>query len=600
MEETPEFNKVAEISLERRRTGILLKRFAWAIEILAVGIGLGIAVMQLYASFEELNNGADGELNFGDWANILIAATPFIMVAFVEITKIPFVDAFYKTSSRLWKSVFILSLLIISLITFESALNGFERNFNALNISVTRLQKKLLVTEESMFPIEQKIERAQALTMDRVEAQFTQGTENLTKQKLTQVESIENRKRLLQASVQTEFTAGIRSQMNAAEQRITELQDQLNAELDRTSSAFTREEESRLRAQQDEVRQLVQDYNREQTRLDQIREDATEQIDKASFFTRSGVKAQQDERIAEQSARVADARARLERARSGELRDIQRIAFRQDQENIRIQFDERIAAERKKLQELESTYNQAIGLRSKDLEASLASLDNEIARINERFAPQYAALDATRAQQLAVLENNEALIAGWLSELDDLRDERVMLRDQTNTAIGDNQVYRMAQLFSGVDSAADTPPAYVVRVAAIWFGSLAAMVAFTGVVLALASNVILDPTRPDFNGARKGIIWPELAKFLRSLRRAVAYRRRLDRKPIIKERVVEITKEVPVDKVVKVEVPVEVVRRELVHVPLYTNDPNLIGSPDLGDPNSLDKSKVTSPGGEDD
>lgn len=593
MEETPEFDKVAEISLERRRTGILLKRFAWAIEILAVGIGLGIAVMQLYASFEELNSGADGELNFGDWANILIAATPFIMVAFVEITKIPFVDAFYKTSSRLWKSVFILSLLIISLITFESALNGFERNFNALNISVTRLQKKLLVTEESMFPIEQKIERAQALTMDRVEAQFTQGTENLTKQKLTQVESIENRKRLLQASVQTEFTAGIRSQMNAAEQRIIELQDQLNAELDRTSSAFTREEESRLRAQQDEVRQLVQDYNREQTRLDQIQEDATKQIDEASFFTRSGVRAQQDERIAEQSARVADARARLERARSGELRDIQRIAFRQDQENIRIQFDERIAAERTKLQELESTYNQAIGLRSKDLEASLASLDNEIARINERFAPQYAALDTTRAQQLAVLENNEALIAGWLSELDDLRDERVTLRDQTNTAIGDNQVYRMAQLFSGVDSAADTPPAYVVRIAAIWFGSLAAMVAFTGVVLALASNVILDPTRPDFNGARKGIIRPELAKFLRSLRRAVAYRRRLDRKPIIKERVVEITKEVPVDKVVKVEVPIEVVRRELVHVPLYTNDPNLIGSPDLGDPNSLAKSEVT-------
>jgi hypothetical protein len=593
VEETPEFDKVAEISLERRRTGILLKRFAWAIEILAVGIGLGIAVMQLYASFEELNSGADGELNFGDWANILIAATPFIMVAFVEITKIPFVDAFYKTSSRLWKSVFILSLLIISLITFESALNGFERNFNALNISVTRLQKKLLVTEESMFPIEQKIERAQALTMDRVEAQFTQGTENLTKQKLTQVESIENRKRLLQASVQTEFTAGIRSQMNAAEQRIIELQDQLNAELDRTSSAFIREEESRLRAQQDEVRQLVQDYNREQTRLDQIQEDATKQIDEASFFTRSGIRAQQDERIAEQSARVADARARLERARSGELRDIQRIAFRQDQENIRIQFDERIAAERKKLRELESTYNQAIGLRSKDLEASLASLDNEIARINERFAPQYAALDTTRAQQLAVLENNEALIAGWLSELDDLRDERVTLRDQTNTAIGDNQVYRMAQLFSGVDSAADTPPAYVVRIAAIWFGSLAAMVAFTGVVLALASNVILDPTRPDFNGARKGIIRPELAKFLRSLRRAIAYRRRLDRKPIIKERVVEITKEVPVDKVVKVEVPIEVVRRELVHVPLYTNDPNLIGSPDLGDPNSLAKSKVT-------
>ena len=600
MENIAEFDKAGEISPERHRTGILLKRFAWAIEILAVGIGLGIAVMQLYASFAELNNGAGRVLNFGDWANILIAATPFIMVAFVEITKIPFVDAFYKTSSRLWKSVFIVSLFIISLITFESALNGFERNFNALNISVTRLQKKLLVTEESMVPIEQKIERARTLTIDRVEAQFTEATENLTKQKLAQIESIENRKRLLQASVQTEYTAGIRSQMNAAEQRIAELQDQLSAELDRTSSAFIREEESRLRALQDEVRQLVQDYNREQGRLDQIQESALELIDNASFFTRSNVKAQQDQRIAEQTARVTDARARLERARSGELRDTQRIAFRQDQENLRTQFDERIATERRKLQELESTYNQAIGLRSKDLEASLASLDSEIARINERFAPQFSALTTTRAQQLAVVENNETLIAGWSSDLDDLRDERVTLRDQTNAAIGDNQVYRMAQLFSGVDSAADTPPAYVVRIAAIWFGSLAAMVAFTGVVLALASNVILDPTRPNFNAARDGSVRPELAKLLRSLRRAIAYRRRLDRKPIIKERVVEITKEVPVDKVVKVEVPIEVIRRELVHVPLYTNDPELIGRAAPADMNISDKGKVASAGGEDD
>lgn len=32
-------------------------------------------------------------------------------------------------------------------------------------------------------------------------------------------------------------------------------------------------------------------------------------------------------------------------------------------------------------------------------------------------------------------------------------------------------------------------------------------------------------------------------------------------------------KEVPVDRVVRQEVPVETVRKELVHVPLYTNDP---------------------------
>ena len=32
----------------------------------------------------------------------------------------------------------------------------------------------------------------------------------------------------------------------------------------------------------------------------------------------------------------------------------------------------------------------------------------------------------------------------------------------------------------------------------------------------------------------------------------------------------------PVDRVVKTEVPVEIVKRELVHVPMYTNDLKLL------------------------
>ena len=51
----------------------------------------------------------------------------------------------------------------------------------------------------------------------------------------------------------------------------------------------------------------------------------------------------------------------------------------------------------------------------------------------------------------------------------------------------------MAQLFSGADSSADIPKSYVVNVAIVWFASLAAMVAFTGVILAMAANVIRDP-----------------------------------------------------------------------------------------------------------
>ena len=49
-----------------------------------------------------------------------------------------------------------------------------------------------------------------------------------------------------------------------------------------------------------------------------------------------------------------------------------------------------------------------------------------------------------------------------------------------------------------------------------------------------------------------------------------------DREKIV-EKIVEITKEVPVERVAIHEVPREVVRKELFHVPWFTNDESLLG-----------------------
>ena len=38
----------------------------------------------------------------------------------------------------------------------------------------------------------------------------------------------------------------------------------------------------------------------------------------------------------------------------------------------------------------------------------------------------------------------------------------------------------------------------------------------------------------------------------------------------------EVKVDVPVEKIVVQEVPVEVIKKEVVHVPIYTNDPDLI------------------------
>ena len=568
-------DKIA-ISQERIQTGRLLYRYAWTIEIFAVAIGFGIAVMQLITSFNELNTGKGGNLDFGDYTNMVIAAVPFVMLAVVELTKIPLVDAFYKTSHRAWKVVFIVSLMLISGITFESALNGFERNFNAMNISVTRLTKELLVTEESMVPIRERVDRAAALNIETIESEYTERYNELSNQRTSQVEQVEGRVRTLRASVQSEYTAGLQNQLSAARAQTSDLRVDLRAALDEASQRFTTDLKNLQDTQNSTIRSLAGDYQREQDRLDEVRNNGAKEIADASFLTANDVRRRVETETTEQREQVQQARTWLEKARSGAQERGLSERFAQEQKRIQGEFDSRRSLLQQEIRELTAEYNKSIGTRERDVEGTLNGYDREIQSIEKKYAEQFAEIKDRREEDLNTLKNNAILIAGWESDLDELRDNRVSLRDKVNTAVGDNQIYRLAALASGAESAADVPKNYVANVAVIWFGSLAAMVAFTGVILAIASNVIRDPAIPETNKAQKGRLRLELIKAARSSRRWLAHRRRLDRKPIIRERIREVVKEIPVDRIVKHEVPVEIFKKELVHVPLYTNDPGLL------------------------
>lgn len=73
------------------------------------------------------------------------------MVAIVEFTKIPFSEAIFYAQSKIWKITFSICLLFISFITFESAMNGFERNFNALMFEIEKPSKLLVNVREKLI-----------------------------------------------------------------------------------------------------------------------------------------------------------------------------------------------------------------------------------------------------------------------------------------------------------------------------------------------------------------------------------------------------------------------------------------------------------------
>jgi hypothetical protein len=178
-----------------------------------------------------------------------------------------------------------------------------------------------------------------------------------------------------------------------------------------------------------------------------------------------------------------------------------------------------------------------------------------------------------------------------LKEKRKLEEEKVRLRNDINIKVSENQVYRIAQFFFAHENAADVSKSELRLTGLIWFGSLAMIVAATGTVLAIAGTLLKHGAA--HRGGQRG--------FFYTARRALVELRRRFRKPKIieknivveKEKIISVPIEIPVDKVVFRDVPREVVRKELIYVPLYTNDPSLL-SGKFGEASEIQNAKSKS------
>ena len=112
------------------KKGIFLLRMAWTIEIAVaiIGFTIGLIIMkgtqteqgtsQLVSGFSFL-----GSMTLNDFSIGLI----FMIVAIVELTKIPLATAVYYSARLSWRIIFIIGLLLVNISTFETIVTGFER-----------------------------------------------------------------------------------------------------------------------------------------------------------------------------------------------------------------------------------------------------------------------------------------------------------------------------------------------------------------------------------------------------------------------------------------------------------------------------------------
>ena len=115
---------------EREKWGKRLLIAAWISVIIAAIIGLVIAWSVAYTAylFEE-----NESIQF---VNVFFATLPFVIVSTVELLKIPLVYKIYNSKRVILKSIFAVVLILVTLVTFETVMLGFERQYANMTTEV--------------------------------------------------------------------------------------------------------------------------------------------------------------------------------------------------------------------------------------------------------------------------------------------------------------------------------------------------------------------------------------------------------------------------------------------------------------------------------
>ena len=464
-----------------------LIRLAWTVEIIAALIGLTISIIVgvsagLSDQFEESL--------LGQGASVLVAGLPFLLVAVVELCKIPLTFAFIAVESTSWRLLFLFFVLFLCLITFETMFNGFERNFSNLNYAIDTYKNQIedLDAEEEL--VQWRMDRVQTFTQEDLVQEIDQRQGEIDAVYAASVTSARNNAEKAVAGIDYSFRDEIPQEIEALMRRRDTYYEQWSVEREGIENRFSGLLLDNISDSRGEKERLLAERNALQVEL-------AGALAAANFLTRSTVENKYRTLISEKDQRIAD----ITEGYLGGDAIVQ-------QSQMEGQLKGQLAFTAAKYQGRIDDVNKLI----EDQQALLMERDADV---------QSALVGAEQAAQssinrfFAVKKSNEQVLEAYSeerqAELDVIMQSVYVLEDKVlalrnakrkaatkiNHLINQNQIYRLAMYAYGTDRPSDVDRGMIGIVAFIWFGSLALIASVTGVMLALAGFYLRRNMRPD-------------------------------------------------------------------------------------------------------
>lgn len=559
--------------------GKFLLRMAWGVEILVALIGLciGIIIIRGAQGASEVEDLISRGVSLDDLTFGMI----FIIVAVVELTKIPLANAVYYSVRLFWRIVFLIALLLVNVSTFETIITGFER----INRERSKIVDKLIVEYHSVKTQIQNIsENVEVNDVNEEISKLVERRSDINKQiSLINLEYSKQIQNVKDTSSAQGNIDQLKNEINELNKKIANLVDaniQLSSQKD--SKVFGSNKKS-----------IAESINQNNLRIERHEDEKkTKESELKNLIISSNKDNEGQINIIKEENKTQLISLNEEKSRlENEIKIL-------EEEKLKYQLDDKEKVE--KVIQLKDRKNELITLIDEQ------APDNQVFRVAtwlkgwfevdynkeiEKLNLQVFALEKQKVESITEKSFFDKIFSFFNNkELDNEAIDSQISRLKKQIKDFENKV-EIAATTVQESVYADLPRAALTAAFWLWFGVLGFIISITGTMLAFASLVLLDP-RLHVIRNKKTAYWKgvslRISKFFVLLNKYIwgLIKRFRDPKVEIKEieveKVVEkiIEKPVEVEKVVikEVEVPkeIETLRKEIVYVPLPTDDEELL------------------------
>lgn len=602
-------------SVEKQSLGRRLICFAWLVEVFAVLTGLLIALIIGYDSFMQMSQ-ATNYKEYEVYSQVIIAVLPFIVIAMLELSKIPLAQAAYMKGNPL----FYAALVILAVITFETMINGLERSFTGQTYSVDSKLREL-----ESYKLEKEAVTNQLDSMTKynsrvdISAKLTDEYEQARREHQNRLTPIEREISELNSSMADVGIEKQNKELSLISKRKAELKQEYQNELEEIKKEYKEARNKMSGNTKFQVKHIDEQILAAKKEISSLKNEKEKRVksDSGFFNKKSTIREPFNKKIITLERKVTVLNEKKEKLIIKSDDESLATKYQKSRGALKARSQSMLSEQSKKEDSIHKEISLVMGENKRLLSKKILRLEIVKKGLMDRFSEIEREIGGKKEIYVRRYEREDSDKLQKEGRLVELESGISQAKDDINKAVSKVQIYRLAQNWYGKDSAADLSRTEVANIATIWFGSLAFIIATMGIILALAGEMVRSDRNPKrvsirfllrkvYYGLRQRAAPGRPARKYLGIRKVLAaiYKKKARTKikliekevplevekiiyrtvevpkeiPVNKIVIKEVIKEIPVNKIVFKEVPKEVVHKKFVYVPFYTNDPKLLNT----------------------